>query len=182
MFKKFQTFLKNFADDAKGTVAVEAAIILPLLMWSYMAMYIFFDAYQTRSSTEKAAFTISDILSRETTAIDTTYLANMRSLFDMLSESDSATGLRVSVISWSVVSDDYELEWSHTQGAFASLSADALNSLSERLPTMADGETLILVETYSTYEPALNVGLGDQQVSTFIFTRPRFAPQLVWSS
>ena len=49
-----------------------------------------------------------------------------------------------------------------------------------RLPKMADGETLILVETKSVYNPPLNVGLGDLDIETFIFTRPRFAPQLVW--
>ncbi|MEQ9695397.1 pilus assembly protein [Shimia sp. SDUM112013] len=182
MWTQLKTRLRHFAEDTRGTVAVEAAIVLPLLLWSYMAMYIFFDAYQTRSSTEKAAFTISDILSRETNAIDTTYLANMRTLFDLMSESDSASGLRVSVIRWSVVSDDYELQWSHTQGAFASLDDEGLNAIENRLPNMADGETLILVETYSTYEPSLKVGMDDLTITTFIFTRPRFAPQLVWSS
>lgn len=180
--RKFSRYLRNFAKDTGGSVAVEAAIILPVLLWAMVAIWVFFDAYRTRSTTEKAAYTISDMLSRETNAIDDDYLDGAKSLLDLLSNSDSASGLRVTVISYSGVDDDYEFEWSQVRGNISAMDGSSMSDVTGNLPGMSDGETLILVETYSTYEPQLNVGLGDQIIKTFIFTRPRFAPQLIWES
>lgn len=182
MIKKLRSFLKEFAEDGRGTVAVEAAIILPVLFWAYVAMIVFFDAYKARSMSEKAAFTISDMLSREVSAVDVDYLTSAHNLFDILAKSQSATGLRVTVVSYSDTTQTYSLDWSKTRGLLGSYSQADLNDIVERLPQMADGETLIIVETKSTYNPPLNVGLGDLEMKTFIFTRPRFAPQLVWQA
>ncbi|SHJ39483.1 hypothetical protein SAMN05444000_10849 [Shimia gijangensis] len=180
MFKKLLKFRRRFSRDVSGSVSVEAAIILPLLLWSFIAMWVFFDAYRTRALTEKAAFVVSDMFSRETGAITETYMASAKSLFDLLAESDSASGLRTTVISYSRVREQYEMEWSNAQGNIEPLNESELPEIVAKLPEMVDGETLILVETKSTYEPSLNVGLGDQNLTTFVFTRPRFASQLVW--
>ncbi len=181
MWTTIKTALKRFHDDTRGSVAIEAAIILPMLFWAYIAMFVFFDAYKTRSMTEKAAFTISDMLSRETTAIDETYLGSTRKLFDLLAQSDSPSGLRVTVVSYSGVTETHSLEWSKSIGNMDELEAANLSDFVVRLPAIAAGESIIVVETLSTYEPALKVGLGKNTIETFIFTRPRFAPQLVWS-
>lgn len=182
MNKKLITYLRNFSRDHRGTVSVEAAIILPLMLWTFVAMWVFFDVYKTRSMTEKAAYTVSDMLSRETNAIDDEYLDGAKNLFDLLADSStaSAAGLRVSVISYSGAYADYELEWSQVRGNIEAMDGADMTDLIASLPTMADGETLILVQTTSTYEPPLNVGLGDQTLETFIFVRPRFGPQLDW--
>ncbi|WP_372885657.1 TadE/TadG family type IV pilus assembly protein [Shimia sp.] len=182
MIGKLKTFLRRFSGDTGGSVAVEAAVILPVLLWAMVAMWVFFDAYRTRSTTEKAAFTISDMLSRETNAIDDAYLDGAKNLLDLLARSDSASGLRVTVISYSGANKSHALEWSKTRGNMQAMDGSAMNQIVGDLPTMSDGETMILVETLSTYEPALKVGLGDQVIKTFVFTRPRFAPQLVWES
>lgn len=182
MIRRFRTFWRGFARDTRGSVAVEAAVILPVLLWAMVAMWVFFDAYRTRSTTEKAAFAISDMLSRETSAIDDAYLDGTKNLLDLLAKSDSASGLRVTVISYSGAKRTYALEWSKTRGNMQAMDGSAMNDIIGDLPVMSDGETLILVETYSTFEPSLKVGLGDQIIETFVFTRPRFAPQLVWSS
>ena len=67
--QKILRSLKNFRHDTRGVVSVEMVLILPLLFWSFAAVATFFDAYRTRSLAEKAAFTISDMLSRETNAV-----------------------------------------------------------------------------------------------------------------
>lgn len=182
MTQKIKTLLRRFSDDTKGTVAVEVSILIPVLLWALVAMWVFFDAYKTRSTTEKAAYTISDLLSRETGAIDTTFLVSAKNLFDMLAHSDSESGLRVTVVSYSGALEKYVFEWSQVQGNIDAMDGSDMTDLAGYLPVMSDGETLIIVETISTYEPPLDVGLGDQTMETFIFTRPRFAPQLIWSS
>ncbi|UYV38639.1 hypothetical protein N4R57_06200 [Rhodobacteraceae bacterium D3-12] len=45
---------------------------------------------------------------------------------------------------------------------------------------MVDEERIILVETWTDYNAPFNVGLNGQTISTFVFTRPRFAPQLLF--
>lgn len=181
MRTRLHNHLRRFLNDEKGSVAVEAAVVLPVLLWAFVAMWVFFDAYRARTTVEKAAFTVSDMLSRETNAIDDDYLDGAKNLFDLLADSDSPSGLRVSVITYSGAYQEYRLEWSQIRGNINKLEDQGLSDLVDDLPGMSDGERLILVQTTSTYEPSLRVGIGDHTMKTFIFTRPRFAPQLVWS-
>lgn len=182
MFTRLKAHFARFSDDTSGTVAVEVAVVLPLLLWAYIAMFVFFDAFQTRSATEKAAFTVSDMLSRETNAINDDYMSGAYSLFNLLAKSDATSGLRVSMISWNLTDSKYVLNWSKTKGNIAAYVASDIDTIKADLPTMIDGETLILVETRTTFNPSLQVGIGNTTLETFIFTRPRFAPQLVWSN
>lgn len=179
---KITTFLIRFRDDTRGTVAVEAAIMLPILFWAFMATALFFDMYQARSTTEKAAFTVSDMLSRETAAVDQTYLDNSLELFKAMSKLDSISSLRVSVVRYDGVEEDYFLDWSHGTGLDPGLDPANFAKVKNNLPLLVDGERLIVVQTFGRYDPPINIGLGTIDMDTFVFSRPRFAPQLVWSS
>ncbi|SEO36018.1 TadE-like protein [Salinihabitans flavidus] len=180
IFRRFRRFWPN----DRGSVSVEAVIILPILLWAYMGSFIFFDMYRANSTASKAAYTISDMLSRETQAINQTYLNNSLDLFRFLSgtqDDESGTALRVSLISWDGEEQRHELHWSHIAGTKSALEDKDIDALADDLPDMANGEALILVETFATFTPSMNVGVSELDLETFIFTRPRFAPQLVWS-
>lgn len=183
MFRLVSSRLRRFFDDTKGSVSVETVIIVPILFWAMIALFIFFDAYRAKSTNVKAAFTISDILSRETNEIDTTYLNSMHLLFDEMLSKGTSTGIRVSSISWNSRKNAYNLDWSQSQGSLEAHRQTDVDLLAQykRFPLMSPGEAIILVETKSQYDPSMNVGLGTQDISTFIFTRPRFSPQLVWT-
>lgn len=191
--RKLLTHIKNFARNTNGTVAIEVVVILPILLWAIAAMAIFFDVFRTKSTAEKAAFTISDLLSRETNAITPTFVTNTRVLFDDIVglttpadgevEAADDSSMRISVIKWDEDTLAYELQWSEVRGAaFLGYEEADMTDLADSLPTMADQDTVILVETHFTYSPNLNVGLGDRDIETFVFTRPRYAPQLVFDS
>jgi len=183
MYTRILRQIRSFLRDTSGTAAMETVILMPLLFWTYMALAVYFDAFKTRSATEKAAFTISDVLSRETSSIDEVYLAGVHNLFDFIAKSAEETSLRVSVVSYSTVNQAYALEWSEVDGDAEALTASDLLLMEESLPVMSNGENLILVETFSTYDPGGEwVVTGVKNFSTFIFTRPRFAPQLTWAS
>lgn len=180
---KLRNRLRKFYKDTSGVVALEMVVFLPLLFWSFAAVAVFFDAYRARSTAEKAAFTISDMLSRETNAIDETYISNTLMLFDALADSQDQSSMRVSVISWSSATESYEVDWSEARGlAYEELLTADLDDMLERLPLISEQDTLILVETLNDYQPVLDVGIGDISIDTFVFTRPRYAPQLVFSS
>lgn len=192
--------IKSFSQNLSGAVSVEAIIMLPILLWVVAAMAVFLDVFRTKSAMDKAAFTISDALSRETNAITDTYLTNSRTLFEELSSIDeNSSSLRVSVISWDINTDAYALDWSQVrgQGFLPLLDAD-LPYVEQHLPEIAMNETLILVETHYTYEPLYDIGpimsgrgneeaawdldMGTSNMQTFVFTRPRYASQLIYSN
>ncbi len=182
MFRQIKKRMRSFRDDTTGSVAIEAVIITPVLFTAFLSVIVFFDMYQKNASAEKAAFTISDMLSRETTAVNQDYLDSALDLFTELASSDHPSSLRVSVLTYTKRGNKYRLDWSKSSGGATVLKSGDLAEFTPNVPVLVPGERLIVVETFSTFDPAFNVGLGSQEVSTLVFTRPRFAPKLAWSN
>ncbi|MGH1355591.1 MAG: TadE/TadG family type IV pilus assembly protein [Thalassovita sp.] len=174
--------LRAFAEDTRGTVAIEAVLALPVLFWTFLASFVYFDAYRQTSINLKAAYMVGDVLSRETNAVDNDYMDGMMSLFDFLANANNPTKLRVTVVRWDTDDDAYERDWSQTRGAVSALTNSDLVGLESSLPIMSDGERVIIVETWSRYTPPFSVGLESREMYNFVTTSPRFAPLLAWES
>lgn len=173
----------DFRDNDEGTVAVEAAVIFPMVMWAFLAMFVYFEGYRQTAINHKAANTIADMLSRETANINATYIDNTKALFDMLAEANGDTKIRISVIKWARRHDAFRVNWSQVRGnGITKLTHDDLIPLEAKLPTVPNQERMVLVETWSTYKPLFKIGMEDTVMNTFVFTRLRFAPQLRYSS
>lgn len=198
-------YIKNFTRREDGVIATETVIILPLLFWAIAAMAIFFDVMRTKSATVKAAYTISDMLSRETNAITPEYLDATIQFYDDLVLAPQYTGdnpssdggvvsyssMRISVVTWDEDTSSFNLNWSQVRGSeFTALNETQVNDMAHNLPVMADADTLIILETSMPYhqpfefagDDTQKIGLGGTGVGTFTFTRPRYAPQLVYSA
>lgn len=170
--------LKAFNDETKGTVSVEAVIMFPLLLWAFLAMFTFFDGYRQVSIGQKAAFTIADMISRETDALNDIYIDNALEMFEYLTTSTGQSELRVSIIYYDDTANEYYLGWSEARGGRTALTDAVLQSWGAVLPVLPESEALILVETWKAYVAPFNVGLVDRALETFIFASPRFASQL----
>ena len=180
---KLKSQLARFRDDTRGSVSVEAVLIFPLVMWSLLAMFVFFEGYRQSGISHKAANTIADMYSRETMAITPTYVDNTKAMFDILAEATTNTKIRVSVVKWSKRKNKYLVEWSESRGgAVTALSDGDLILLADKLPTLPPEERVVLIETWNTFEPLFNIGMDDVEIHTFVFTRLRFAPQLPFCS
>lgn len=175
--------LGAFADDSRGSVAVESIILLPLVIWTYVAMFTFFDMLRMKSVNQKAAFTIADAYSRETAKIDDTYVDSTFSLFQGLTRV-SAPGLRISVLSYDKNTDKYTVKWSKIRGigAKAALTDNTVNTLRESLPAVASGDEFILLETWNDYKLPFKIGMDDFKMKSHVFMNPRFADQLKWDN
>ena len=93
--------IRGFLQDTKGTASVEAAIIFPVVFWAYAAMFTYFEAYRAQAVAEKTAYTISDMISRETLAITPQYMTNARKIYmDLSGQSPGETALRVTLLRW----------------------------------------------------------------------------------
>jgi Flp pilus assembly protein TadG len=170
--------LKLFGAETRGSVAVEFVIMMPILFWAFMATYVFFDGYRQSAVNLKAAYTISDLISRETEILNDEYIDSMYSLMQILTRTSSSLSLRITVIRWDEADDRYYVDWSTNRQYGSNLTNATIGNIESQLPVMPDNERVILVETINTFVPALNVGMDDRQLENFVFTRPRFAPQL----
>jgi hypothetical protein len=170
--------LRRFVRNARGTITIEAVVMFPVLFFTMLSMLVIFDAYRQTSMNVKAAFTISDMISREITPINGAYMDGFISLFQELARSDSPPRLRVTVVYYDLGANRLYLEWSHQRGGVPVLTDADIPALTPRVPFLWDGERLIIVETWSNYKPPFNVGIEQQDLYNFVFTRLRFVPQL----
>ena len=176
-----QSRLKGFAKDVSGSIAVEAVVMLPVMLWVFLASFVYFDAFRQSTVNLKAANTIGDMLSRETAAVTDEYVSSMHSLMTFLTKREADPSLRISVAMWEEEDDMYHLDWSEGRGNRPAMTESQLNAIRDTLPILPDNERIILVETWSTYKPAFNVGMKQEELYNRIFTSPRFAPQVAWA-
>ena len=174
-----RTQLTRFCRDERGTVILEMVITLPLLIWAYMAMYVYWDAFRMVNSVQKASYTISDMVSREMLPISTAYIDGLRTTMNYLVREDATVTLRVTSITYSQANSRYEVHWSRSPGnAMPQLTTANLAGMASKIPNMADGDFVVLVESWATYTPLFDVGLDNTEMSQFIITRPRFVPKI----
>ncbi|CUH47675.1 hypothetical protein RUA4292_01847 [Ruegeria atlantica] len=182
---RIRHFLSTFASRENGNLSLESALIMPVLVWTVTLTYTFFDGFRENTANLKAAYTVSDLISREgEDAITDTYAESMYLIYNRMVNNNSPLRMRLSVIQYIAADQDagteerYRIEWSTACGFESNWTDANLDTLVERLPEMADLDTLIVVETSKDYVPLLNTGwlTRDHKFNNFIFTRPRFVP------
>ncbi len=173
--------LKRFARETSGSVVVESVLILPLLVWAYVATFVYFDAFRTQNVNLKAAYTLADMLSRRTDMVDAAYVDGLNRVYDYLSHARGTTALRVTSICHDTKKAGYVVGWSYATKGAAPMTDAALGGFSAQLPQMPTDESVIVVESTLDYQPLFNVGIGRTTFSQFIATRPRFAPQVLFA-
>lgn len=178
MIKTLIARLKSFSAETRGSVSVEFVLVMPFLFWSFMAVYVYFDGYRQSAVNLKAAYTISDLISRETEVIDDTYVDSMYALLQILTRPTSPVSMRITVVRWDEDDDRYYVDWSANRGYNIDLTDATIGDIESKLPTMPDLERVILVETDNTFVPLFNVGMENKQLTNFVFTRPRFVDQV----
>lgn len=174
--------LRAFLRDETGSIAVEGMIVLPILTWAYVGSFVFFDGYRAQSVNVKAAYTIGDVLSRETGFITPEYMDSLYALQDQLTETEQPRRMRITALRYEETGDKYLVCWSKGRGGVSELSTGGLGALRDRLPVMADGEWGMLTETWVGYVPVFEAGIDPFTFEDFVVTRLRFAPQLFWNT
>lgn len=180
MFDTLTRKLRGFRSDERGYVNLEVMILLPVILWIFAASWVYFDAFRQQSVNQKASYTVGDMLSRETNYITPDYIDGTFELYKFLTRAeDGDVSMRITVVRWNDNNDRYQVVWSRTRGAVGGLVNNDVRNWTDRLPQMSHNEQVILVETWESYEPTFQVGLPmPQNMQTFSFTKPRFAPQI----
>lgn len=171
-----------FRKDETGSVTVETIIMIPLLIWAFIAIYIFFDVFRLQAINVKASYTIGDALSRETGYVTNRYMNGLSGLQGMLLNTNESRDLQVTVYHYDTARNRYEVRWSRGVGSLPALTNTTLNQIDHILPEMPGGEVAILTRSRVAYHPLYNVGIAPFMFDEYTVTRPRFSPQLCWNS
>ena len=173
----------RFTHREDGGLSIETIFAIPMLVWAVTATFVFWDAFKTLSISQKATYTISDMLSRETNAIDADYMTSLHEIYDFLAGTSGDNAIRVTVVTKTLntTTDTEELQIVWSQGVDVTAYTN-LDLIRDRLPTIALGEQLIVVESEQDWSPGFDVGLGTYRFRKVALARPRFSPQLVWDN
>lgn len=178
----FKTLMRSrFARNEQGAAHIEAMIMIPLMFAVMMASMSMIDLLRQHGAHQKAAYTIGDMVSRETLALDYEYLEGAHHLLNTLTRSPQDSAIRISVVRYDARNNSMKLDWSKSIGQFNNLSNNNVGGWKDRLPVMVHNERMIVVETAAIWESPVNISLGQQVIDNFVFTRPRYTPQVLWT-
>lgn len=180
--------VEMFRRDEDASQSVEAVLIIPLLLWGFLASYTFFDVYRAKSLSLKANYAISDLISRETNTMDMDYLLGAESVFEYLTQTAPDPWVRVTVVycddNCAESNRDLKVDWSKATDSLPTFTdEDVMNSLEPIIPWLAEDERVIIVETSVDYEPPFSqnlTGIGERTFVDIVMTRPRFAGWVCW--
>ena len=188
MLSLLKRICTTFRRDQSGTMTVEAAIAFPMLIWAATATYTFFDVYKAQNTTYRSNYTISDVLSRETSSLDYNYLLGMFKVYQFMTNADNESWIRVSQLQCvSNCTDEatrvLAFDWSRGVNGARDLTDNDFDFFKNKVPLLAQSDRLVLVETSMTYTPPFPrflMDFGSREMVSHSVTRPRFAPQLIW--
>ena len=170
---------RNLKDE-RGSFSIEAILMFPLLVWAFMALYVFFEGLRESNINLKAAYTIGDLLSRETDIINQDYLDGMNDVYAWLSRSATPVSMRVTVVRYDETADDHVMVWSRGVDEPDMTQEEVDDRVADHIPILADADTVIVVETWTTYDPLMDIGLVETDVYNLVVTAPRFSKQLLF--
>lgn len=171
--------LRAFGREDRGSVVVEALLVLPFMLWGYVGLFVYWDAFRSINTVQKAAYTVSDMISREMLTITPAYLTGMDTLIERLIDQTQDSSLRVTSVYFDQADQRNEVHWSMSpNSALPALTNTTLQTLDDRIPAMSDGDFVVIVEVNVAYTPTFNVGVSNMTIQQFIVTRPRFVPRI----
>lgn len=182
MMRSLINRFRRFGTDERGSISVEFMIVLPLLIWCFAGMHVFFAAYRTQSINVKAAYTLGDQVSRETNYITPEYMDSLDALHEFLTNTTMPSAIRVTAFEYERDDDTYRVIWSQARGGRTARITDArILDVRSQLPVMPDEEIAILTETWVDFASDDFIGLEPFTSYEVVVTRPRFASQICWN-
>ncbi len=184
--QRFGTFLR----DEDGLILAEGLLMLPLVIWALVAMFIYWDVFRTINVTQKAAYGIADLLSRQKADITPTFANGLQKVVDFLTPGGHPVKVRITSLECvaptgpgcTATNGSYKLLFSFSpQNKTAVLTqANIQNWKNGKIPVLNHGESVFVVETEVAFKAQLQtaiagfmVGVEDAKYGQFIVTKPR---------
>lgn len=178
-----RTSFNRFLRDERGGVLLEFVLFLPFLVWTMIAIVVFWDVFRTINTAQKAAYSVSDLISRQEDNLSTDFIDGMQDVYNylMLSQSENVD-IRITSLYYDLATDQYRLIFSVSpDDKLTPYTEPQLQTLRDQIPILNDRDSVIIVESQVTYDPPFNTGifniataLGSNVFGNFIVTPPRF--------
>ncbi len=167
--------IQRFLADESGSITAEFVMWIPLLMTWFVLSVVLFDANKNRNDAAKAAYTISDLITRKQ-EVDENYLTQLKALEDtLLPRTAGSHTLRLTSLRF--VDGNFEVVWSKALGGGTPLTTEQINP--DALPTTAENDSLIVTEVDVPYSPISDwVGITAKTWSFDVISEPRWANPL----
>jgi len=179
--------LRRFAADRRGTISVEAAVMMPFLLGLFAVSFVWFDAFRAKNNVLKATYTVADMISRETVPLPDAYFNGLSTVLDFMTATGEETRLRITAIKCTKDCDDetkrdLQMCWSWATGNYTPHDSITVALVHDAVPLMVLGDTVVVTEGISEYTPIFDRWMGDITLRNTVVTRPRFAPQIAYDT
>lgn len=183
--KVLKKLARRFGQREDGVMAAEVILTFPVFAFCIIGLYTYWDAFKSLNTAQKASYAISDMITREGRPVNEAYLEGLHDVLQYMVGPDLPVRVRFTSITFSGVRDRYEVVWSRSPlNEMPELTTATVAGMRDDIPTLADGDSIVLVETEVDFTPAFGenpayfMHLGDQEFQNFIVTRPRFVPRI----
>lgn len=173
LIRPFARFLRQ--ED--GSIIVEGTLLLPMLLWATFGLYVYWDAYKTHNTLQKATYSVADAYSRLQANATVPFANGIEDMMNYVIPRDENARLRVTSVIWSQARNRYEVTWSCSldRVTMPALTTGDLANYAGKLPVVADAMTLLLVESRYDFTPVMDMGLDPLTFRVFVATPPRWA-------
>lgn len=178
-----QNTFGRFVRGERGAVLVEFLLFFPILIWVMIAMVVFWDVFRTINTAQKAAYSLSDLISRQEENLTPSFVDGMQDVFDFLMVNNSQNArIRITSLYYDAINDRYVRIFSVSpKNRVTPYTEEQLQPLKSQIPVMNDMDSVVIVETLIDYTPPFDTGifnfsqaLGSQVFDEFVVTPPRF--------
>jgi Flp pilus assembly protein TadG len=173
----FKPILLRLLRERSGTSGIEFALVVPMMLFFFLASITVFDIYRTYQNIVQANGIVADVISRQT-SVDSTFVANLYSVFTHLQQNSTAPmALRISSIKRTA--GVYKLDWTKESGTVGLLKPQVLSATT--LPQLTDGDSVVYIEGTTSYTAMSSIiNFGKITFAETAFSRPRFIGAIVY--
>lgn len=178
---------RRFLHDERGNGVIEGAMMLPVLLMAWVGAYAFWEAFNSRSSVQKATHVAADLLSREMVAATAGFLDGLDTTIEYLVDARFDVSTRYTSFTRTGPNDtDVQVQWSYVPSLQTALQAPMTSSdlvgMAARLPKLSPGNSAVIVETQMAYSLPFTVPIASYAVpasfSNMVVLTPRFVPKI----
>jgi hypothetical protein len=188
---RLRTSVQDFLTDESGVMLAEFLIMIPILIWGFIALIVYWDVFRTINTSQKAAYSIADLISRQD-VVTPQFVDGLENVLDFLTPGTPGSRMRITSFQLDegkVSKPEFDADDKYCR--LFSRSSDPLapplqttdlqkKEFVDQIPNLADLESVVLVETWVDYQPKFDTGVlnaapgvAGQTFTQFIVTRPR---------
>lgn len=182
--------ISKYSRHTKGAAAMEFALVLPLLFLIYIGVIASFDAMRALSQSSRTALILSDLATRVTEMDDDRRDAIFATGNALMPLWEGGSSFSVSITSIinpveaneSDVDVTQEVVWSEASVSGREITTADLANFT--IPTIEEGDSIILVEVRGNYSPSLGgmFGLSSSfETTRTSVRRPRFVSEVAYT-